>query len=117
GGPAFPPYPPCNGPVARLYITDQDDFAPATLSCVQADRDRALAQNGCTDGANGPTEPWGTDLFIGLSYGSGSCMKYSARPAEYPVVFCTTVGRPHDANTASAIPGFTRFISEIEGAP
>ncbi len=104
-------YPPCNGPVARFWIHDELDYPPNTLTSALEARDRALAQNGCTDGANGPTEPWGEDFFV-----EGTCLKYTGCPPAYPIVFCTTVGRTHQSNNDNAIPGFNRFMREVEAA-
>ncbi len=104
-------YPACNGPVARLWIHDEADVDPNGFACAQAERDQALAQNGCSGGPDGPTEPWGEDFIT-----DGSCLKYTACPAQYPVVFCATLGRGHSNQPDNALPAFTRFVQEIEAA-
>ena len=102
--------PPCNGPVGGLWIHDESDMAPNAYSCAQEQRDRVLAQNGCAEGADGPTETWE------VGGGAGECVKYTNCPAEYPVIFCTTQGRGHGASNDIAIPEFTRMIHEMEAA-
>ena len=46
----------------------------------------------------------------------GECLKYTACPAAYPVIFCTTQGRDHGPSPDNAIPGFTQMIHEMEAA-
>jgi poly(3-hydroxybutyrate) depolymerase len=103
--------PTCNGPVAGIWIHDEGDGGANPYSCAVEQKDRLLMQNGCTGGAAGPTEPWGADFFK-----SGSCVKYTNCPAQYPVIFCKTTTRGHDPQNNNAIPGFTKFVSDIEAA-
>jgi len=99
--------PPCSTqPVARIWVHDELDMAPNAYSCATEQRDRSLGQNGCTGGADGPTEVWEVP--------DGECVKYTACPAEYPVIFCTTQGRGHGASNDIAIPEFTKMMQEIE---
>jgi len=103
--------PPCNGPVAGLFLSDTGLVVDGH-ACALEQRDRLLSQNGCAEGAEGPTETWGADFFQG-----GTCLKYSACPPEYPVVVCTTTGLFKGSQSLNAIPGFTRFVSELEAEP
>jgi hypothetical protein len=102
--------PPCNGPVAGLFLSDTTLVGDGH-ACALGQRDRLLAQNGCAEGAAGPTETWGDDFVEGVT-----CLKYSACPAEYPVVVCTTTGQSRGSYSSRAVPGFTRFMNEIEAA-
>jgi hypothetical protein len=95
--------------VAGLWIHDEQDMPPNAYSCAVQQRNRLLVQNGCTGGATGPTEKWGADFFTG-----GECLKYTGCPAQYPVIFCTTKGRPHSAENANAITGFNKLIKDLE---
>lgn len=103
--------PTCNGPVGGLWIHDQGDGGANPYSCAVEQRDRVLQQNGCEGGANGPTEPWGAGFIT-----AGECLKYTACPAEYPVIFCTTTGRMHGSQNDNAIAGFTQFVNDMEAA-
>jgi hypothetical protein len=103
--------PTCNGPVAGIWIHDEGDIGANPYSCAVEQKDRLLAQNGCTGGATGPTEPWGADFFK-----SGSCVKYKNCPAEYPVIFCSSTTRNHDAQNDNVIPGFKKFVTDVEAA-
>jgi hypothetical protein len=102
-----------NGPVAGLWIHDEYESGSIPIECAHAQRDRLLLQNGCTDGTAGPTVPWGEDWLPD----NASCAKYTACPAEYPVVFCTTVGRNRGSANDIAVPGFNRLMDESEGVP
>jgi hypothetical protein len=48
--------------------------------------------------------------------GIGVCVKYTACPASYPVVFCTTKMQGHADQHEKAIPGFKIFADEMETA-
>jgi hypothetical protein len=101
--------PMCNGPVAGLWIHDENDGGANPYSCAVEQKNRLLEQNGCTGGAGGPTEKWGADFF-----NAGSCVKYTNCPKEYPVIFCTTTGRGHGSQNDNVIPGFNKFVDELE---
>ncbi len=99
GGPV-PSTVPCGGNVAGMWIHDTDDPANDYGGSVMA-RDRVLTQNGCVGSA---TKAWGDiDLL------SSVCQQYTACPADYPVVFCTTMGLQHGAQDNRALPGFIEF--------
>ncbi len=105
----IPENPPCSTyPVGGLWIHDEADTAPNAYSCAVSQRDRVLAQNGCADGPDGPTEEYAVP--------DGTCVKYTNCPAAYPVIFCTTQGRPHQADNDIAIPEFTKLVTAMEAA-
>jgi len=106
----IPENPPCQQlPVGAIWVHDESDVAPNAYSCAVQQRNRVLMQNGCTGGADGPTEPWGD-----FDQPAGECVKYTNCPAAYPVIFCATQGRGHGASNDYAIPGFTQMIQEME---
>jgi poly(3-hydroxybutyrate) depolymerase len=97
--------PPCNGPVAAIWIHDQQDSAPYS-----GDRSalmRVLRMNGCV---GSPTAPWHPEIT-----GAGICLQYTACPPRYPVVFCTTCGFGHGAQAERAIPAFKLLFDEASG--
>src|SRR6185503_9684961 len=87
--------PPCNGPVAALWIHDVQDGA-VPLGMAYAARDRVLKMNGCADS---PTAPWHHEIA-----GLETCERYTACPAAYPVVFCQTAGLGHSWQPSAAVP-------------
>jgi hypothetical protein len=99
-----PNNPPCNGPIAGIWIQDTMGFAP--IEGANNGRDRVLTMNGCT---GSPTVPWHPERpdFAG-------CLEYAACPQGYPVVFCTTMMFGGSAQADRAIPAFTLFFNELE---
>jgi poly(3-hydroxybutyrate) depolymerase len=96
----------CTGPVASIWIHDQNDTANVYSGTTTA-RDRVLATNGCSGSA---TETWDTgDIQIG----DRMCVKYTDCPAEYPVILCTSQTQGHGDQQAFAIPAFTRYFEEM----
>jgi poly(3-hydroxybutyrate) depolymerase len=95
--------PPCNGPVAAIWISqagaNPTDEERAALA-------RVLRMNGCE---GSPTAPWHPEIS-----GAGVCQQYTACPADYPVVFCQT-NDCHADSHQRAIPAFTRFFDEATG--
>lgn len=89
-----------NHPVAAIWIhADNDVVNPIENS--YAARDVVLERNGCTDSA---TTPFLDDQLPGL------CVRYEGCPEEYPVVFCTLMGRAQSDLRDIAIPAFTEFF-------
>jgi poly(3-hydroxybutyrate) depolymerase len=94
--------PPCNGPVAAIWIHDTSDAnAVAVDSAALA---RTLRMNGCE---GSPTAPWHPEI-PGLSV----CQQYTACPESYPVVFCET-NYCHSDDHEVAIPAFTLFYDQV----
>jgi poly(3-hydroxybutyrate) depolymerase len=99
--------PPCNGPVAAFWIHDLLDPNAYSANHTTA-LERVLRMNGCFSN-NPPTAPWHEDVL-----GKGVCVEYTACPAAYPVIFCTTNMYGHGAQDARAVPGFNLFFNELE---
>jgi poly(3-hydroxybutyrate) depolymerase len=98
--------PPCNGPVAAIWLHDLDD-GNAYSGNHDVALPRVLKMNGCYSDTP-HTAPWHEDVM-----GKGVCVKYTDCPDAYPVVFCTTVGiGGHSDEHGLAIPGFTLFFDE-----
>jgi poly(3-hydroxybutyrate) depolymerase len=96
---------PCNGPVAFLGIHDaQNQSVP--LSRGLAARDRALRMNGCEGSSS---TPW-HEATPGLE----SCVRYTACPRDYPVVFCETSGLGQSWQESTAVPAFARLFDDVE---
>jgi poly(3-hydroxybutyrate) depolymerase len=102
--------PTCGGPVAALWLHDQNDVANPL-----ADTLPALARVGRTNGCETTydraviQEPWHADVpAIG-----DVCKRFADCPRDYPVVFCTTSGIRiyQEERTVSAM---TLFFDEIE---
>jgi poly(3-hydroxybutyrate) depolymerase len=104
--------PPCNGPIAAIWIHDLMD-GNAYSGNHDIALPRVLKMNSCgsTDPDKAPQAPWHEDIM-----GTGVCKQYTGCPKAYPVVFCTTVGQGHADQHGIAIPGFTTFANEMEAA-
>ncbi len=98
--------PPCNGPVAAIWLHDLEDNSNPYAGEHDVALPRVLRMNGC-ESANPNTAPWHEDIM-----GKGVCVKYTDCPAAYPVVFCSTEGEGHGDDHYRAIPAFTLFFDE-----
>jgi hypothetical protein len=95
--------PPCNGPIAAIWIHDlMDNNAYSQNHDVALPR--VLRMNGC-EGSR--TAPWHEDVA-----GAGICVQYTDCPARYPVVFCTTTGQGRTDQHYRAVPAFKLFFDE-----
>jgi hypothetical protein len=99
-----PNNPPCNGPIAAMWIHDTLDSGNP-IAGDQAALARVLSMNGCT---GSPTAPWHPEI-MGLKV----CQQYTACPPDYPVVFCTTTGLSHTDESSVAIPAFTLLFDQV----
>jgi poly(3-hydroxybutyrate) depolymerase len=99
--------PPCNGPIAAIWIHDLMD-SNAYSGNHDVALPRVLKMNGCYS-QTPPTAPWHEDIM-----GKGVCVQYTDCPAAYPVVFCTTNMYGHGDQHERAVPGFTTFFKELE---
>jgi poly(3-hydroxybutyrate) depolymerase len=113
--------PPCNGPVAAIWIHDLSDTSNP-ISGNQAALARVLKMNGCVGSSmsNSPTATWDpepTSNDPNVMEIPQVCLRYTSCPAQYPVVFCTTRGIGHLDQHELAIPAFTDFFKLVESAP
>ena len=107
GGPVQPDVP-CGGKVAALWIHDSDDKENPIGGNQMTSLPNVLARNGCT---GSPTEAWGSTPDL-----SSVCKKYTACPAEFPVVFCATATLGHAAQDTRALPAFIEFQNTMNPA-
>jgi hypothetical protein len=99
--------PPCNGPVAAIWIHDK--MSPLPYAGDEAALARVLRMNGCE---GSPTAPWHPDL----PWAASVCVRYTACPTRFPVVFCTTSGYGMSDQRERAIPAFRLLFDEASGA-
>jgi hypothetical protein len=99
--------PPCNGPIAAIWIHDTNDSNPYTANHTLA-LNRVLKMNGCF-ATNPPTKPWHDERWPGV------CVQYTDCPAAYPVVFCTTSGLSKGNQSEKAVPAFKLLFDEASG--
>jgi poly(3-hydroxybutyrate) depolymerase len=104
-----PNQPPCNGPVAALWVHDLQDTGNPISGNYSA-LARVLKMNGCDTSATSPTVTWHSEIP-----GIGDvCKEYTSCPKETPVVFCTTSGFGHASQDMRAIPAYTTLFREVE---
>jgi poly(3-hydroxybutyrate) depolymerase len=109
-----PNQPPCNGPVAAMWIHDAGDNSNPLSGNISA-LTRVGTMNNC-DTAYAKTDnqvPWVT----GNTMVDQVCKKFTGCPADYPVVFCTTNGLGHADQHERAIPGFNSFFNLLNPLP
>lgn len=100
-------------PIAAFLIHDAMDPSNPYTGSIAA-LERLLALNKCAGGttmATAPTEPYNITAFPNSA--SFTCVKYSGCPAQYPIVFCTSHGRNHEAQAPAAVPGFWEFFDRF----
>ena len=90
----------CGGPVARIFIHDQDDTTNVISGSVKA-RDRQLTQNSCDK----TKEPVAVD--------PAPCKLYQGCAAGYPVEWCQTTGQQHNRQDSLAGPAFWNFFKAL----
>jgi poly(3-hydroxybutyrate) depolymerase len=103
--------PACGGPVAGFWLHDAEDTANPIGGSLAA-LARVGAMNGCdTNRANASLQvAWhAEDPRIG-----NVCRKFVGCPADYPVVFCETVGRAKSSQEQLMIPALKYFFDEVE---
>jgi poly(3-hydroxybutyrate) depolymerase len=109
-----PNNPPCNGPVAAIWIHDASDSA-TPISASIAGLTRVGAMNGCdtTYDKADIQEPWHPENPVL----GAICKRFKGCPADYPVVFCTTNGFGKGDQHERAIPAYKLFFDELELQP
>jgi poly(3-hydroxybutyrate) depolymerase len=106
--------PPCNGPVAALWIHDTSDHANEISGNIAALK-RVGAMNGCDTNYDSTTnqKPWHPEIpLVGEV-----CKQFTGCPANYPVVFCTTAGLGHADQPERATTAFNLFFNQLEPLP
>lgn len=109
-------------PIAAFLLHDFNDGSNPYSGSVAA-LERLLKLNNCQGGqtmSTAPTAPYsifdlnpdGGLLDAGLPAANMvSCVQYTGCPADYPIVFCTSMGQAHNAQDSTAIPAFWQFFS------
>jgi hypothetical protein len=90
---ALPPLPACKShPIAGFFLADTQETGNPYQSNVMA-ANRLAMQNGCTGNFQNATtfDPMTTTPLPPTT----ACVKYTGCPADYPIVFCTTMGQGH----------------------
>jgi poly(3-hydroxybutyrate) depolymerase len=90
----------CGGPVARIFIHDENDTTNVISGSVKA-RDRQLTQNMCDKAA----PPQAVD--------PSPCKLYQGCAAGYPVEWCQTTGQMHNRQDSLAGPAFWNFFKAL----
>jgi poly(3-hydroxybutyrate) depolymerase len=108
--------PPCNGPVAAIWIHDLSDTSNP-ISGNQSALARVLKMNGCVGSPTATWNPEPASTNQEVMEIPQVCLQYTACPKQYPVVFCTTRGQGHLDQGGLAIPAFTDFFKLVESAP
>jgi poly(3-hydroxybutyrate) depolymerase len=100
-------------PIAAFLIHDAMDTSNVYAGSVSA-LERLLAMNGCTGGWTMSTAPKEPYTIVGVPNNADlDCVRYTGCPAAYPIVFCTSRGKAHDAQTSTAVPGFWQFFKSL----
>lgn len=90
----------CGGPVARIFIHDEDDNTNQISGSIKA-RDRQLTQNMCDKSAQPtPVDP-------------SPCTLYQGCTAGYPVEWCQTMGEMHNRQDSFAPTTFWNFFKAL----
>jgi poly(3-hydroxybutyrate) depolymerase len=97
--------PPCNGPIAALFVTQPTPGGGGGFTNSRAIA-RALTMNGCDPGS---MAAWHPEVHL-LS----SCTQYTSCPHGFPVVTCPTLDNQQDDHQI-AIAAFTRFFDDVTG--
>jgi poly(3-hydroxybutyrate) depolymerase len=99
GGDRVPNNYECDGPIAHMFIHDQDDNTN-NLRGNQPRIDRVVRLNGCDANSRVPEDP-------------APCERYQGCDEDYPVKLCLTSGQGHDRQDNFASGAFWGFFSEF----
>jgi hypothetical protein len=106
---ALPPLPTCKDhPIAGFFVADTQETGNPYQSNVMA-AERLLMQNGCTGKAMAPFDP----MTKAAAPPTTSCIQYTGCPADYPVVFCTTMGQGHKTFEPWSDEAFWNFFKKF----
>jgi hypothetical protein len=98
-------------PIAAFLIHDAMDTSNVYAGSVAA-LERLLQLNDC--GAPMRSAPTETYTIAGVPNNADfNCLRYTGCPVEYPIVFCTSRGKAHGAQTTAAVPGFWQFFESL----
>jgi poly(3-hydroxybutyrate) depolymerase len=102
--------PTCGGPVAGIWIHDKNDNGNQISGNI-AGLKRVGMMNKCDTTYEDASiqEPWHDEEPLLKDV----CKKFKNCPADYPVVFCTTVGLGHADQKERATVAFTKFFDEL----
>jgi poly(3-hydroxybutyrate) depolymerase len=117
-----PDLPACNGPVAAIFIHDVNDPVAPISGALDA-LARVGTMNGC-DTIYDPTAIVTTTVPLNPAFTNQvpwhpevplleGCVKFTGCPRDYPVVFCTTEGLGHSAQTERATAAYDTFFNEL----
>ena len=100
-------------PISAFLIHDAADPSNPYSGSVAA-LERLLALNKCAGGTTMREAPFETYTITGVPNNQDfNCVRYTGCPPAYPIVFCTSRGKTHDAQTSAAIPGFWEFFKNL----
>jgi polyhydroxybutyrate depolymerase len=98
-------------PIAAFLLHDFNDQSNPYSGSVAA-LNRLLVLNKCQGGQTMDTAPTAPYTIAGVPAANMvSCVQYTGCPADYPIVFCTSMGQAHNSQDTTAIPGFWQFFS------
>jgi poly(3-hydroxybutyrate) depolymerase len=106
--------PPCNGPVAGIWIHDAGDNANPISGNISGLM-RVGKMNNCDTKYDGTDnqEPWHPEIpIIG-----DVCKRFKGCPEDYPVIFCTTNGLGHADQKERATAAFKAFFDLLNPLP
>ena len=76
--------------------------------------ERLLALNKCAGGTTMREAPFEPYTITGVPNNpTSTASRYTGCPPAYPIVFCTSRGKTHDAQTGAAVPGFWQFFKRL----
>jgi hypothetical protein len=100
-------------PIAAFLIHDATDPSNPYSGSVAA-LERLLALNKCAGGTTMRAAPVEAYTITGVPNNQDfTCVRYTGCPAAYPIVFCTSRGKSHDAQAGAAVPGFWEFFKSF----
>ena len=100
-------------PIAAFLIHDASDTSNPYSGSIAA-LERLLAVNHCAGGTTMREAPIAPYTITAVPNNNDfNCLQYTGCPPEYPIVFCTSRGKAHDAQATAAVPGFWEFFKKL----